>query len=129
MHHPRPDRNESPTGERSTTTRRVIVVGLLAADLIDEISLFTIPVVLGRGKKLFADGSAPHRFTLARSRACRSGVVVTHYLRAGAVKTDDTLSGSPSDAERKRQHRMTREDAKSAPRSADVVQRSPASAP
>src|SRR6185295_1238808 len=34
---------------------------LLAHDLVDAMSTFTVPVVLGRGKKLFADGSAPHR--------------------------------------------------------------------
>jgi dihydrofolate reductase len=37
-----------------------LVHALLANDLVDAMSLFTVPVVLGGGKKLFADGSAPH---------------------------------------------------------------------
>ncbi|HEV8397532.1 MAG TPA: dihydrofolate reductase family protein [Vicinamibacterales bacterium] len=33
-----------------------LVHALLANDLVDAMSIFTVPVVLGRGKKLFADG-------------------------------------------------------------------------
>ena len=43
-----------------------LVHALLAADLVDQISIFTIPVVLGGGKKLFADGSAPHSYKLTQ---------------------------------------------------------------
>src|ERR1700741_1081586 len=45
-----------------------LVHALLAHDLVDAMSIFTVPVVLGRGKKLFADGSAPHSLKLTRSR-------------------------------------------------------------
>jgi dihydrofolate reductase len=41
---------------------------LRANDLVDAMSIFTVPVVLGGGKKLFADGSAPRSFELTRSR-------------------------------------------------------------
>jgi dihydrofolate reductase len=44
---------------------------LLANDLVDAMSIFTVPVVLGGGKKLFADGSAPHSFKLTRSHRAR----------------------------------------------------------
>jgi dihydrofolate reductase len=46
-----------------------LVHALLANDLADAMSIFTVPVVLGGGKKLFADGSAPHSYTLSRSRS------------------------------------------------------------
>ena len=82
---------------------------LLAEDLVDAMSLFTIPVVLGGGKKLFADGSAPHSYTLTRSRVSTTGLVIAHYERAGDIKIGDTALDSPSDAERARQQRMKRE--------------------
>ena len=86
-----------------------LVHGLLANDLVDALSVFTMPVVLGGGKKLFADGSAPHSFKLTRSRVSPDGVVVGHYEREGEVRIDDTALGSPSDREIARRERMKRE--------------------
>ena len=85
-----------------------LVHALLANDLVDAISLFTMPVVLGGGKKLFADGSEPHSFRLTRSRVSPIGVIVGHYDREGEVKIDDTLH-SPSEREIARRERMKRE--------------------
>jgi len=65
--------------------------------------------VLGGGKKLFADGSAPHSFKLTRSRVSPKGVIVGHYEREGEVKIDDTALGSPSEREIARRERMKRE--------------------
>ena len=45
-----------------------LVHALLANDLVDAMTIFTAPVVLGGGKKLFADGSVPHSFKLTSSR-------------------------------------------------------------
>ena len=86
-----------------------LVHALLANDLVDAMSVFTMPVVLGSGKKLFADGSAPHSFKLTRSRVSPDGVIVGHYEREGEVKIDDTALGSPSDREIARRERMKRE--------------------
>ena len=86
-----------------------LVHTLLANDLVDAITTFTVPVVLGGGKKLFQDGSAPHEYKLTRSRVSGAGVVIGHYERAGSVKVDDTALGKPSDAELARRERMKRE--------------------
>jgi len=86
-----------------------LVHALLANDLVDAISVFTVPVVLGSGKKLFADGSAPHSFKLIRSRVSPNGLIVGHYEREGGIKTDDTALDSPSEREIARQKRMKRE--------------------
>jgi hypothetical protein len=72
-------------------------------------SIFTIPIVLGSGKKLFADGSAPHSFKLTRSRVAPNGLIVGHYEREGGIKIGDTALDSPSDREIARQKRMKRE--------------------
>lgn len=85
-----------------------LVHALLANDLVDAISIFGVPVVLGGGKKLFADGSAPHSFKLTRSRVSPKGVIVAHYEREGAITIEDTL-GSPSEPEIARRGRMKRE--------------------
>jgi len=87
-----------------------LVHALLANDLVDALSIFTAPVLLGGGKKLFADGSAPHAYRLIRSRISSSGIMIAHYERDGDVKIGDTALDSPSAAETARQVRMQREN-------------------
>jgi dihydrofolate reductase len=86
-----------------------LVHALLANDLVDAMSIFTVPVVLGGGKKLFADGSVPHAFKLTRSRVSPNGLIVGHYEREGAIKIGDTTLDSPSEREMARRKRMQRE--------------------
>ena len=86
-----------------------LVHALLANDLVDGMTIFTIPVVLGGGKKLFADGSAPHSFKLTSSRVSSMGILIGHYERAGEIKIGDTAPAHPSKAEAARQERMKRE--------------------
>ena len=87
-----------------------LVHALLANDLVDAMSIFTVPVVLGGGKKLFADGSAPHSFKLTSSRVSSTGVMIGHYERDGEVKIVDGAIGiDRSKREIARQERMKRE--------------------
>jgi dihydrofolate reductase len=86
-----------------------LVHALLSNDLVDAISIFTVPVVLGSGKKLWTDGSAPHSFRLTGSRATPNGLMIGHYERAGEVKVADAAPGAPSEREIKRRDRMKRE--------------------
>jgi dihydrofolate reductase len=51
-----------------TQSSTELVHALLANDLVDAMTIFSVPIVLGSGKKLFADGSAPHVYKLTRSR-------------------------------------------------------------
>lgn len=86
-----------------------LVHALLAHDLVDAMSIFTVPVVLGAGKKLFADGSMPRAFELAGSRVTPNGVIVGHYVRGGEISIDDTMPDAPSEREMARRKRMARE--------------------
>ena len=86
-----------------------LVHALLAHDLVDAMSIFTLPVVLGGGKKLFADGSAPHSFGLTGSRVTPNGLIVGHYEREGEIRIGDAGLDSPSDREIARRERMKRE--------------------
>jgi dihydrofolate reductase len=68
---------------------------LLKNDLIDEFHLWTFPVVLGSGKRLFADGAVPAGLRLRGSKISSTGVVMATYERAGAVPIG---SFAPSEA-------------------------------
>ena len=52
---------------------------LLSAGLVDEVRLFTYPVVQGRGRRLFPDGFQLDRLRLLASQSFRSGIVLTTY--------------------------------------------------
>ena len=86
-----------------------LVHALLANDLVDAMSIFTVPVVLGGGKKLFADGAAPHSFKVTSARVSSTGVLIGHYERDGEIKIDGTARDLPSKREIARQARMKRE--------------------
>ncbi len=60
---------------------------LLKNDLVDELWLQIHPLILGKGKRLFDNGTIPAAFTLIESLATPSGVIVANYRRAGEVKT------------------------------------------
>jgi len=64
-----------------------LIQTLLKHDLVDELWLKTFPVVLGTGKRLFADGTMPAGLRVVQSSLSPSGVVVASYARAGDVKT------------------------------------------
>jgi len=70
----------------------VLVQSLLAHDLVDELVLMTYPVVLGTGKKLFAEGAGSASFRLAESVVTSNGVLLAHYQKSGDVQTG-TIGG------------------------------------
>lgn len=59
---------------------------LLSNDLVDELWLKIFPVTIGKGKRLFGDGTKPAAFELKYSSTSPSGVIVASYTRAGEVK-------------------------------------------
>jgi dihydrofolate reductase len=59
---------------------------LWANDLVDELWLKIFPVTLGKGKRLFGEGTIPLAFKLVESKTSPSGVIIASYKRAGEVK-------------------------------------------
>lgn len=59
---------------------------LLKNDLADELWLKFFPVTLGKGKKLFAEGTIPAAFKLTDHTVTPSGVIFANYKRDGDVK-------------------------------------------
>ncbi len=64
-----------------------LVQTLLKNDLVDELKLKIFPITLGKGKRLFGDGTIPSAFTLTESETSPSGVIIVNYKRSGEVKT------------------------------------------
>ena len=59
---------------------------LLEYGLADEIVLFVYPVLLGTGKRIFAEGTPARAFELTSTRALPSGIVINSYKAGGALK-------------------------------------------
>lgn len=76
-----------------------LIQTLLAHDLIDEISLLIFPLVLGKGKRLFGEGTMPAAFKLTRSQASSTGVIMASYGRSGEIKVGSFAPEQPSEAE------------------------------
>ncbi len=64
-----------------------MVQTLLKHDLVDELWLKIFPITLGKGKRLFEEGTIPAAFALTESVVSPSGVIFANYKRAGDVKT------------------------------------------
>ena len=64
----------------------VLAQTLMQHDLIDEYQVLTYPVVLGTGRRLFADGARPAALRLLNSRTTGSGVTISVYAPAGEPK-------------------------------------------
>ena len=86
-----------------------LVQTLLANDLIDEFRLTVFPLLLGRGKRLFGEGTMPAGLKLVRTRTSPSGVVMTTYARAGDVTTGSFGDDNPSAAEIVRRRKIEEE--------------------
>ncbi len=80
---------------------------LLANGLVDEFNVSIFPVILGKGKRLFGDGSQPTGLKLVSSQASPSGIVITRYVPEGDVKTGSFEFDTPTDAEIERRRNLT----------------------
>jgi dihydrofolate reductase len=59
---------------------------LLEHGLADEMVLLVDPVLLGRGKRIFAEGTPARSFELAATQALPSGIVINTYKSPGPLK-------------------------------------------
>jgi dihydrofolate reductase len=64
-----------------------LIQTLLAENLIDELRLIVFPVTIGRGKRLFGEGTIPRTWRLTAHAVSASGAVMLTYENAGEVET------------------------------------------
>src|ERR1700761_1804864 len=79
---------------------------LLAAGLIDQLTLTIFPVVLGSGKRLFGEGTQGSSMRMVDHIVSPRGVIVATYEPAGEVKTGTFPGPEPSQAELARRKAM-----------------------
>jgi dihydrofolate reductase len=58
---------------------------LLDANLIDRLLLLTVPIVLGKGKRIFGNTRHQVALKLMECEATPTGVIMATYERAGAA--------------------------------------------
>ena len=56
-----------------------LIQTLLSKDLIDEFRIWTFPVVVGAGKRLFGEGAIPKELTLLKANATSTGATMSIY--------------------------------------------------
>ncbi len=74
---------ERTEGELQVHGSGALVRSLLALDLVDTLHLVTFPVVLGAGRRFFAEGAVPTAFRHTAARNTRTGVAIHTYELEG----------------------------------------------
>jgi dihydrofolate reductase len=59
---------------------------LLEHGLADEVLLVVYPLLLGTGKRFFAEGTPAHTFELVSTEAMPSGIILTNYQVVGPLR-------------------------------------------
>lgn len=85
-----------------------LIQTLHAEALIDEYNIWTFPLVLGRGKRLFGENSTSSALRLLRSQVSSTGVVMSTYVPSGAIQPGSFASAEPSERELARRKKMAK---------------------
>ena len=64
-----------------------LIQTLLRHNLVDQYRLLIFPVVIGSGKRLFAEGTIPSGLELVDSKVSTTGVLMGTYEPAGEIVT------------------------------------------
>ena len=76
-----------------------LIQTLLEHELIDEFRLWTFPLVLGKGKRLFDGGTVPAGLDLVSSEVSSTGVTTVTYRTGAEIKYGSFAADEPSEAE------------------------------
>ena len=85
-----------PEGELLVPGGGTLIRWLLVNDLVDEISLFLAPVVIGQGTRLFPETGPDMALELAQSQATSNGVIVQTYRTTGRPQYGATPDTTPA---------------------------------
>jgi dihydrofolate reductase len=97
---------EEPGPEIQVHGSSQLIQTLLGADLVDEYRLMIFPVVLGTGKRLFADGAVPAGLKLIDSTSSTTGVLMLTYERGEKPDYGSFALDEPTEAEVQRRDKL-----------------------
>ncbi len=64
-----------------------LIQTLLKNELVDRMHIWTFPVTIGEGKRLFAEGTMPRSWKMVGSKISKGGVIIGTYEPAGELTT------------------------------------------
>jgi len=97
-----------PGRELQVTGSGNLIQTLLKHDLVDEFRLWEFPVVLGKGKRLFADGAIPAALKLTDTKTSTTGVAIHTYRPAGKPDYGSFMLEEPSAEEIERRRKIAK---------------------
>jgi dihydrofolate reductase len=100
------DVKREPGNELQVHGSGELIQTLLKHHLVDEFRLWIFPVLLGTGKRLFANGTVPARLKLTETRTSSTGVVLHVHQSAGNLEYGSFQLEQPTAAEVERRSRI-----------------------
>lgn len=79
---------------------------LIAEGLVDRFRVWTFPLLLGKGRRLFGSGTAAAGLELIESRSFPGGAVFAEYRTGAAIEPSSFAADEPSEAELERRARL-----------------------
>jgi dihydrofolate reductase len=76
-----------------------LIQTLLEHGLVDEFRVWTFPLVLGKGKRLFDGGTVPAGLEVTSSQVFSTGVITATYRSGAEIKYGSFAAETPSEAE------------------------------
>ena len=86
-----------------------LIQTLLKSNLIDQLHMWIFPVVIGKGKRLFDQGTIPSSLKLTDSKTSSTGVILATYVPGGELTTGSFALDQPTEAELARRKRLAEE--------------------
>ena len=85
-----------------------LVQTLLSNGLVDELYTWTYPITLGKGKRLFEEGTQAGQWKLLKSSVSTTGVIIASYVPDGEVKKGSFMPVEANDAELARREKWAK---------------------
>ncbi|OGO28093.1 MAG: riboflavin biosynthesis protein RibD [Chloroflexi bacterium RBG_16_54_18] len=86
-----------------------LIQTLLANHLVDRLYVWTFPVTVGEGKRLFSEGTQPEGLRLVDAKVSTTGVIIASYEPVGDLVTGSFALEQPTETELERRKRLAKE--------------------